>query len=103
MNATCSASRHGTAYAARTYKCSCPEAVDALRARRRESRIPGRSRRGQPEQGVEAERLATVASLTRIGQSTADIAIRLGVADRTVSRYRARLRQSPTHRKAASA
>ena len=54
-------------------------------------RNPGR-RQDQTRRGVE-ERRDRTAALTRAGHSASEIAVRLGVDQRTVLRYRQQLRQ----------
>jgi DNA-binding NarL/FixJ family response regulator len=49
------------------------------------------ARRVSVEPSRVAERLRWTASLTRSGESASDIAIRLGVTQRSVERYRSRL------------
>jgi DNA-binding NarL/FixJ family response regulator len=89
----CPAPRHGTEYAARRRRCICP---DARAARQTYRGQPTRSRRlspGRSPQWLVDERMATTAQLTRWGRSANEIAQRLGVAQRTVVRYRAALRE----------
>jgi transposase len=45
-----------------------------------------------------AERMASTGRLTRAGWSSQEIAVRVGVTQRTVTRYRARLRAGKNNR-----
>jgi hypothetical protein len=89
---TCPAVMHGTGHARQRHGCTCPEAIAARRAQRGR-RVHSRHRIGRTEAEVAAERLATTERLTRHGWSATRIAERLGINDRSVVRYRARLRE----------
>jgi DNA-binding NarL/FixJ family response regulator len=88
----CHAARHRTGYAAQRHGCTCPDALAARRAQRG-TPVPGRGKRGRSERELVAERVATTRRLTRAGWSAGQIAEHLGIAQRTVVRYRAELRQ----------
>jgi transposase len=45
-----------------------------------------------------AERVASTDKLTRAGWSAAEIAVRIGVRQRTIERYRARLKATTSHK-----
>lgn len=96
---SCPARRHGTDYANRKLGCVCPDALAARRAMRpakvRGRSGPGRRTPGRSESWIVSERVAATRRLTLAGESAAAIALRLGVAERTVSRYRAQLRKQP--------
>lgn len=98
---TCTAERHGNEYAARVYGCTCPEAVAARRALRPKP-VRGHSPAGRPEPWITAERKAKALRLTRAGLSASEIAIQLRIAERTVTRYRAELREQTGHQLVAS-
>lgn len=89
---TCTATRHGKGYAVQRHGCRCPDALAARRAQRGQ-RIAGRGRYGRSEGFIVAERIATTQRLTRAGRSAAQIALHLGIAERTVVRYRSQIRQ----------
>lgn len=88
---TCTADRHSTGYAAKRHGCVCPDARAARRAQRgtrvRSPRRPDQTR------WIVAERRHTAQRLTQAGLSANDIAVRLGVDQRTVFRYRTQMRQ----------
>lgn len=106
----CTAVRHCTLTAYRRWRCRCPEAVSAARATFVSRRVHGRGghsriRRtevdpiaveraigGDPVRLSCPERSEAIARLTAAGLSANQIAERLGVASRSVTRYRARLR-----------
>ena len=89
---SCNAVLHDTERANRLFGCTCPEALEARRAMR-PRKVRGRSGPGRPEARVVEERAASIRRLTRAGESASEIAVRLGVAERTVTRYRKRLRE----------
>ncbi|MEV6344160.1 hypothetical protein [Actinoplanes sp. NPDC051851] len=93
MNNDCTANRHGTDYAVRKLGCTCPTGLAARRASRGRIVPSATGRHGRPPAWLINERIATTAALTRQKYSAADIAVRLGVAQRTVIRYRALIRQ----------
>ena len=84
----CLARRHGTAYAARWHDCTCPEALAARRRQRATvpSAIPTGSRRMDID--TCAHRARVVARMTIGGRSAREIALHLGISERTVVRYR---------------
>ncbi len=85
----CPADRHGTGWAVQRRGCTCPEGLAARRASRGRQIASRRRKPGPIADGLSADRFADTVRLTRLGYSAADIAIRLGVASRTVTRYRA--------------
>lgn len=103
---TCTARRHGTVYAYRL-GCRCAEAVERNRAKNRRQHPPGiliqaprdrsqyvdeiaveRACLGERVGLTVRERAVAVARLTREGLSARAISARLGMAARTVVRYR---------------
>ena len=104
----CPARVHDTQHAYSYYRCRCPKAIEAHSASLRASRA--RQARPRPPLDVDelavtqacqgyrmrlniAERREVVRRLTVAGLSTADIAVRLAVHNRTVCRDRAALRR----------
>ncbi len=103
----CTGVRHGTGRAYDKWGCRCPEARSGARRWRR--RVPNpdglarlanpndpevdeiavaKAMAGEPVRVTVRERAIAVERLTRQGLSAVDIGIRLGVAARTVVRYR---------------
>lgn len=108
-NPACPGRRHGTRTAYDKWGCRCPEArADINRWRRRVPNPNGIARlapnpritpdvdeiavakamAGEPVRVTVRERAMAVERLTRQGLSAVDIGIRLGIASRTVVRYR---------------
>jgi DNA-binding NarL/FixJ family response regulator len=88
----CTGTRHGTGWARQRHGCTCPEAIAARRAQRGQP-VRSRHRPGRVDPELTAERIAAVERLTRYGHTASQIAERLGIAQRTVVRYRAQLRE----------
>lgn len=104
----CSASRHGSLYAYRMYGCRCADVVVRMRAKNRRAQQPGRlltgprirspyvdeiaverACYGDPVTLTVRERAIAVARLTARGLSAREVGRRLGLAARSVQRYRA--------------
>ncbi|MGW4467496.1 helix-turn-helix domain-containing protein [Micromonospora sp. NPDC004704] len=112
----CHAPRHGARYAYGISRCDCLDAVEVRRERQRRQsarrpRVRGRAAnrrggwRGLDEIAVERavggdrslvltaeERRAAIDALDALGLNATEVAIRLGITTRTVTRQRARRR-----------
>lgn len=104
----CPSDRHDSRRAFKLYGCTCPASTENARTQWRNWR---ESPRGQAAAARIAQRrreerewyrtfvsgrgarLDTVRRLTLAGESSASIAVRVGVTQRTVVRWRAKLRQ----------
>lgn len=117
-SASCTANKHGTAWAWIRYRCRCPEAV-AEKKRQYDRSKNGRSTSGAKHSGAHpmhrdvdpesvriactreqgrvsvgaTERRLVVEQLTAEGKSAPQIADRLGLAPRSVQRIRQRIRE----------
>jgi hypothetical protein len=96
----CNARRHGTGHAAQRHGCTCPDAVTSRRQQRGQH-IPGQAPTGKLTPGRSAtwivdERLAVTRRMTAARYSASEIALRLGVSQRHVQRYRALIRAQAT-------
>lgn len=102
---SCEATKHGTTYAYKVYRCRCPEVVEYMRSRyaaRREGvepRLPDeaaieRALRGDRVRLTPAERRIVVGKLTARGMPAGEIARHVGATRRTVTRHRKSLREA---------
>ena len=107
---TCRAARHGTRRAYYQHRCRCPALVEQMRSSWRRKMPPGRCQRGSGirDRGREVDPIAVeracsgdsirltirergiaIERLDRLGLTARAISERLGLAPRTVQRYRA--------------